>query len=306
MARSISRGYGLGSPLQNIFPEPIVSARAPTAGDTNYPLGQMWIDTNASTTYILNLLSGGAATWTLATAGASDVDSLTGDGGGAIVPTGGTIIVAGGTNLTTAGTVGPGTITFNLNDAITLVTSVTSPIYTTSAILDLNVRAAVGQNIILRMGDNAGANSVSFQDIDNVEVFSVDSNGGIPVIAGALTVNGLFTANASATINTAGTALNLATDNSGDAVTIAEGNVARAVTIATSAFAHTIALGSASGGAMTWDTAAGISIDAATASNFTVTGAADLTLESTAGAVLINSGEAAIDAIVLDASSASG
>jgi hypothetical protein len=49
-----------------------------------------------------------------------------------------------------------------------------------------------------------------------------------------------------------------------------------------------------------------ISIDSAAASNFTVTGAADLTLASTLGAVVVTSGEAAADAIQLTASDAAG
>jgi hypothetical protein len=50
-------------------------------------------------------------------------------------------------------------------------------------------------------------------------------------------------------------------------------------------------------GGITIDTTAALSLDSATASNFTVTGAADLTLNSTAGAVNITSGEANLDSI---------
>lgn len=75
------------------------------------------------------------------------------------------------------------------------------------------------------------------------------------------------------------------------------GTRAGALNLATGAAAHVIAVGSASAGAVTVDTAAGISLDAATASNFTVTGAADLSLISTAGSVLVNGEEAVVDAI---------
>jgi hypothetical protein len=71
--------------------------------------------------------------------------------------------------------------------------------------------------------------------------------------------------------------------------------------------AHTVAIGSASGGAITVDTAAGISLDSATASNFTVTGAADLAIGSTTGGVNITSGEAATSTgITIDATAADG
>ena len=72
-----------------------------------------------------------------------------------------------------------------------------------------------------------------------------------------------------------------------------------ALNLATGAAAHVISVGSSSAGAITVDTAAGISLDAATASNFTVTGAADLSLISTAGSIVINAEEAADDAIQL-------
>lgn len=48
------------------------------------------------------------------------------------------------------------------------------------------------------------------------------------------------------------------------------------------------------------DTTGGISLDAAAASNFTATGAFDITIQSTAGSILINAGEAAADAVNID------
>lgn len=48
------------------------------------------------------------------------------------------------------------------------------------------------------------------------------------------------------------------------------------------------------------DTTGGISLDAAAASNFTATGAFDITVQSTAGSILLNAGEAVTDAINID------
>jgi len=48
------------------------------------------------------------------------------------------------------------------------------------------------------------------------------------------------------------------------------------------------------------DTTGGISLDAAAASNFTATGAFDITIQSTAGSILLNAGEAVADAINID------
>lgn len=80
------------------------------------------------------------------------------------------------------------------------------------------------------------------------------------------------------------------------------GTRAGALNLATGAAAHVIAVGSASAGAVTVDTAAGVSIDAATASNFsTSAAAADLTLAATLGRVIVDAGENAADAIYLHA-----
>ena len=66
-------------------------------------------------------------------------------------------------------------------------------------------------------------------------------------ITGTLDVNGLLTCDASATIDTAGTALNLATDNSGDDVNLGVGTTLRDIGIGDSAAAHTITIGSVTG-----------------------------------------------------------
>ena len=86
----------------------------------------------------------------------------------------------------------------------------------------------------------------------------------------------------------------------------AAATTAVAIKLATGAAAHSLAIGSASAGAISVDTAAGISLDSATASNFTVTGTADLTLQSTAGSAILLSGEAAADAVRIFASDAAG
>lgn len=63
----------------------------------------------------------------------------------------------------------------------------------------------------------------------------------------------------------------------------------------------TVTIGNSLAGAVTVDSAAGISLDAATASNFTVTGAADLTLRSTLGSVIVSADVDAARAIYLHA-----
>ena len=94
---------GLDNPLQSIFPKPIVATRAPTTSDTNYAIGQTWVVTSANQAYTLTSVSAGSANWSLASPGSSDVDTLTGDSGGALSPTAGNINILGGDGLTVAG-----------------------------------------------------------------------------------------------------------------------------------------------------------------------------------------------------------
>ncbi|MDX1532836.1 MAG: hypothetical protein R3230_01365 [Nitrosopumilaceae archaeon] len=294
MAQS-TRSPGIAKAFNDVFPVPIKATRAPTTSDLKYPIGQLWVRTDTGQSWHLVTLSGGSATWALCAPGASDVDTLTGDSGGAISPSAGNITLAGGTNITTVGS--GSTITANLDAAISLATSVTSPLYTADS-ADVDITAPAGQNVVLKLGDAAGSNKLSVTDSSDVEVFAVDSNGGQTYTT--ITASGLITGNASATINTAGTALTLAADNSADAVILGGGTSARAITIGQDAAAHTVAIGQAAAGAITVDTAAGVSIDAATASNFTLSGAgADLTIASAAGRVIMNGEEAAANAITL-------
>ena len=81
MAKTNRQSYGLGSPLHDMNPNPIPARRAPTAGDTNYVIGQVWIDRTNDDVYILTNTAAGAATWVLAATSLSDLDRLTPDAG---------------------------------------------------------------------------------------------------------------------------------------------------------------------------------------------------------------------------------
>ena len=82
-------------------------------------------------------------------------------------------------------------------------------------------------------------------------------------------------------------------------------SAADAIRVNTSDAAGGIDVDAGTGG-IAIDTTGAISLDSAAASNFTATGAFDLTLQSTAGSVLIDGGEAVADAINIDASHADG
>lgn len=177
----LNQSYSVPDGLKDVLPIPVQAAAAPTAANIKFPLGQIWLDTTNGLSYILAKKAAGSATWNAMAPGASDVDTLTGDSGGARPPTGGDMVIAGGTNITTAGA--SSTITINLDAAISLATSVTSPIYTASA-ADLNINAAASQDLILQMGDAAGAQKISFEDSASTEVANMDSDGQLNLLAG--------------------------------------------------------------------------------------------------------------------------
>jgi hypothetical protein len=282
--------YGSPNGLTQQNPLPIVAKRSPTTSDTAYLVGQLWVNKVSNQCWILTSVAAGLATWALASPGASDVDTVN-----SLSPVAGDIIVAGGTNL---GVVNAGhTITLNLIPAITLATSVTSPLFTSGAGVPVQITAPANRNVIIQLGDAAGAQKLSITNSATAEVWSVNSLGVFGALAG-MTVTGALT-------QTAGV-VNIGQDNAANAINIGAGNVARAIAIGAGAAAHTVAIGSASAGAMSIDSAAGISLDSATASNFTVTGVADLTLASTGGSVNITATEAAVDAIAINASNAAG
>lgn len=218
--------YGSPTGMVQQNPLPIIANRAPTPNDTGYSLGQNWVNQVAGTAYIYTRAAAGLATWALASPGASDVDTIN-----SLSPVAGDILIDGGTNITDVNA--GNTVTLNLNNAITLATSVTSPIYTAAAGLAIN--APAGNDITIKMGDAGGVNKVSYVDSASVEVFSVDSNGGIGTLTG-LTIAGAFA-------QTAGT-FNVGQDNAANAINIGGGTAARAIGIGNSAAPHILTLGS--------------------------------------------------------------
>src|SRR3990167_4982789 len=146
------------------------------------------------------------------------------------------------------------------------------------------------------------------------------NNGGVTLgtlttnIASGAVTSGTHTVNIATGARAAGTAaINISTGtgtktvNLGNADGLTTYNIDATTLIADSVNVNTsintgtstgiVAIGNAAAGAVTIDTAAGISLDAATASNFTVTGAENLTLASSAGRVIVNGEQAVANAI---------
>lgn len=63
MVKKRTQGYGVGGPSIGFSAAPIVAERDPATTDTNYNLGQQWINKSNNTYWILLSVSGGSATW---------------------------------------------------------------------------------------------------------------------------------------------------------------------------------------------------------------------------------------------------
>lgn len=119
--------------------------------------------------------------------------------------------------------------------------------------------------------------------------------GGITIDStGAVAINGAV----ASTFAVSGAGVDLTFDAAAGRVIIDGGEAANnAITLDASDAAGGIDVNAGSGGFIVDAVAGAISLDAALASNLTVTGAADLTIQSTAGAVNIISGEANLDSL---------
>lgn len=152
-----------------------LAQRAPTSNDRRVKIGTIWIDQTNNQVYQLTSVVSGTPNWTLLGPGASDVDTLTGDSGGALSPTAGNMNILGGTNMTVAGS--GSTLTVNMDAAITLATSVTSALYTAAAAADFLLTVPAGQDGVFKMGDALAANKISFTDSADSEVAQINSDG---------------------------------------------------------------------------------------------------------------------------------
>src|SRR3989344_5605727 len=163
--------------------------------------------------------------------------------------------------------------------------------FTVTGAADLTLSSTLGSIVV--SGGEAAA--------DAINIDASNAAGGIDIDAGTGTINMLQTG------AIVGNGVIVATTDAGGAISAGGAlNGDMTLTVGDDYVANVTGL---------WDNnvtgdatidAAGVSIDGTAASNFTVTGAADLTLSSTLGSIVVSGGEAAADAINIDASNAAG
>jgi len=205
-----TKSYGLNNPLQDVFPVPVRAQRAPTSTDAKfYEVGQIWVDQTTSQIYGLANVSGGSATWSILGPGSSDVDTLTGDTGGALSPTAGNINILGGDGITVDGAGSTLTINRDAEGGFPITPYVVGPSgeagYTTiQAAIDA-ATAAGGTNMIwVQPGtyteDLNITSSITFMSIDGAATITGQHT---PPTSGAVTFDGFVLTSATNILNSA-------------------------------------------------------------------------------------------------------
>jgi len=265
-----NKAYSLTTALIDVFPFPIFKTSAPTISDTAFEVGQVWVykngDTRVAYTYC-GQSSAGDGLWQVSSSGSGDLEFLQGDSGGQISPVGEKIVIAGGTNLTTVGS--SGTITIDLDDAIELATSVSSPLYTAPVNTGMFITAAADEDMTITIGDDSGNNLFLVRDTSNNTLFLAASDSFIVTTP----------------------SISIGENSSNGTINICGGTLARVLNIAHGSGAHTVSIGNATTGAVSMRSASAVTL---TAPSVNVAGNLILT---SAGTGLQMNGGAATDFI---------
>lgn len=311
---SYAVGVGIAS---NDLLNPVISTRIPNTNDSEYPVGKRWIVSTSNVEYSLTSKSSSSgvvlATWTLLGNAGGALDTLSDQSATPITPVAGNIQIDGTPDqITTTAGVGTLTIAFENDVIFPNNLEVTGDLTVDNNTLLSGTLDVVGLSTLAEVtavgtasinGSGAAATTIGSAAAGAITV----STGAQLNIASAQNAASAIVINSSAggiDITAAGAATeDIDITNTAGSVNIIGGEaaVANAVRIQASAADGGIDMDSGTGG-IAIDSTAAISIDSATASNFTVTGAgADLTLSSVGGSILVESTENAANAIRLHA-----
>ncbi len=167
--------YGTPSPLSNQSVPPVLAQRDPTTSDTGYGSGQVWVDVNNGSIFILSSVGGGVATWLAYASVPGALLTLSGDSGTAS-PSAGDIAEVGTANQIITAAAGS-TVTWSIDPVFIAPGSIEA---TTTITADLGDITATNGNLSLGTAGNkiniaTGAN-------DSIDI-------SVALIAGTTTVN---------------------------------------------------------------------------------------------------------------------
>ncbi len=167
-SKVLNAAGGLGSPLQNLPPEPIIAQADPTSSDFA-EIGTTWINNSSGGYFVLTQVVAGVPNWAAQSTGSGTFATVTVTGGsgdvlvvdaGGDTDLGGDLDVAGNTalagNLAVTGDV---TITGDFDITDTAAISLTSTSNTDPAIY-LHANGGVDETIVLRSDQGTGLDSI--------------------------------------------------------------------------------------------------------------------------------------------------
>lgn len=274
-----------GSQIQ-VQPKPFITSRAPTSADTG-PIGALWINSATDSVYALAKKSGGSTWVTSPASGVGTFTSVTVSPGDLEVDTGDTTLagalnVAGLTTFSGDVNFGVGT-TITVNGDLDLSSAAAIDLVSTANVdpaIYLHANGGIAETIRIRSDQGTGTDSIDL--VSDVGGFTLTTGLASADAINFVATGGGIDADADLQINidsaqAAATALRLVASDAAGGIDCDSGT-----------------------GGTALDSTGAISLDAAAASNFSVSGAGiDLTLASAAGRVIMNGEEAAANAITL-------
>lgn len=170
----------------------IKSTRSPTTNDKKYPVGAIWVDTTTNSAYILTSAPGN---WSLfGTSSGGAINSITGDSGGAELPSSGNFNLLGTANqITVTGSaatetfslsatlVAPGSVTATTSLAAgTTVTGGTGVTATTGNVTATAGAVNAGTSITATLGDITATNgNLSLATAGNKIIIATGANASV-------------------------------------------------------------------------------------------------------------------------------
>lgn len=275
---------------------------------------------NAADAIVINASAGGVDI-TAAGAAAEDID-ITCTAGSVNLTAGESIATSmvftnNGMDIVTSGAAGRDIDITNTGGSINITATENN-----SGAIIVSANGGTSERVTLLAAQGTGADSINLEStaggitlsaaLASADAINLAASAGGVDIDGALQVNIASSQNAVDAIRIVASAGGIDIDAVGAAtedinITNTGGSILLVATESDAAALRFNASGAAGGldidsgtGGFIVDTTGGISLDSAAASNFTATGAFDITIQSTAGSILLNAGEAAADAVNID------
>ena len=218
MVKNTPRGYGVGAPLLDVFPAPLVWRRAPVSTDIGYRVGQEIVNEVTTIIYQLAGIAAGVATWIVIGSGSSgSIQTITGDSGGAEIPLAGNFNLLGTANqITVTGTantetfsvpaafIAPGSIasTTTLTSGTSLAVTTSATVGTTLGVTGLTTLAALTQ--VGTANINASGAGVTTIGTGGTGAVNIGNATGNTAVTGALSTTTTATIGTGLTVSAGG------------------------------------------------------------------------------------------------------